>query len=378
MNVYIWGTGNLAEKCLVDLVPDVNVMGFVESKPKKEFFAGRKVISGKELLNQTYDYLIIANSFADEILKDYELDENKIVHYQMTVHEDISGKIELKRKNAVNLRDSFFLSQRKLDITEKARSIMPYISLQKDDLKFIFNKNDNLIANDILGNDVIYGKDEMLFFYEHAPKRENGYFVEIGANVGTTTVYFRKKIAKGLKYIAFEPLKENYKCLKTNCIINECEDIIVENVGLSNVNGQKKMFVFDGAFGSSMVKDDKTATETCEFKTLDSYIQDKELNPKDIMYIWADVQCHEIEVIEGALDTLKESPASLFIEYNIDYHKQNEGRIEHFVDMISQIYKTFICYEQYEAGMNKVRDISELIKVSDELDCSFCNILLMK
>ena len=317
MNVYIWGTGNLAEKCLADLVPDVNIMGFVESKPKKQSFAGKKVISGKELLNQTYDYLIIANSFADEILEDYGLDENKIVHYQMTIQEDNSGKIQLKRKNAENLRDSFFLSQRRLDITENARSIMPYISLEKEDLKFIFNKNDNLIANDILGNDVIYGKDEMLFFYEYAPKRKNGYFVEIGANVGTTTVYFRKKIAQELKYIAFEPLKENYKCLKTNCIVNECEDIIVENMGLSNVNEQKKMFVFDGAFGSSMVSDDKTATETCEFTTLDSYLQDKNLNPKDIMYIWADVQCHEIEVVEGALDTLKESPASLFIEYNI-------------------------------------------------------------
>lgn len=378
MDIYIWGTGNLAKRCLEDLESDINILGFVESHPKKQVFAGKRVISGAEVLKRDYDYLIIANSYADEIVKEYELDQNRIIYYQMILLQDSVGKIQLKRKVSKNLKKTFFKSQTKLDITEAARNVMPYISLEEENLKFIFHKDDNLIANDILGSGQIYGKDEMHFFYEYALKKEQGYFVEIGANVGTTTVYFKKKIAPELKYIAFEPLRENYKCLKTNCIINDCEDIVVENFGLSNVNEKKGMFVFDGAFGSSMVSTDKNAAEVCEFRTLDDYLKDKNLNAAEVMYIWVDVQGHEIEVVEGALSTLQESPASLFLEYNIEHHKQREGRIEYFVNMLSNIYKSFICYEQYTAGMKEIRDISELKKVSDELTCSFCNLLLMK
>lgn len=378
MKVFIWGTGKLAEDCIADLLPDIEIIGFVETVPEKEEFCGCRVITGRELADKDYDYIILANSHEEDILRDCELDVEKTVYYRLSIEWDSSQKVHFQRKNAGNLKDTLFQSQKRLEIVEEAREVMPYISVQADGLKFLFHRDDNLIANDILGCGKTYSKEEMQFFYEIAPKAEKGYFLDIGANIGTTSVYFRKNICSSLKYIAFEPLKENFKVLKTNCILNECEDIQTINAGMSNVTEQKRMHIFDGAFGSSMVSDSANASEICDFITLDDFVRENNLSPGDIAYLWVDVQCHELEVVEGALDTLQNSPASLYIEFNIADYRQKEGKIERFISLLTGVYKTFICYEQYEKGRNEIRDIQELTKFTEETDLPFCNILLMK
>ncbi len=376
MKVYIWGTGELAETCTADLLSGVSVLGFVESVPGKDEFYGKKVLAGSRLAEMSYDYVILANSHEDEIIKDFSLDEKKTICYRMMLENGENGELIVRRKN-IHLTDELFKSQKKLEITELARDVMPCISLQLENVKFLFDHNDNLIANEMIGYGKVYSKDEMRFFYDMAPKTEGGYFLDIGANVGTTSIYFKKNICSSLQYIAFEPLKENCKYLKMNCILNDCEDITVENVGMSNTNEPKKMFVFDGAFGSSMVSDGDEASQVCEFMTLDDYAKRSQLSVNDIGYIWVDVQCHELEMLEGAKKTLTDSNASLFIEFNVAVYKE-EGKCEKFLGILQDIYTKFVCYEQYVNGQTEVRDVKELMELPAEINLPFCNILLMK
>lgn len=377
MNVYIWGTGMLAEECVVDLMPDVSVAGFVESAPQRDAFCGYQVIPGKELAHRDYDYVILANSHEENIIKEFKLQTEKTVYYRLSVQSDSAHKIQFVRKNAADLKDVLFRSQKKLELAESARRIMPYISVEADGLCFLFHRNDNLIANDILRCGKTYSRREMHFFYDIAPKAEEGYFLDIGANVGTTSVYFRKNLCRTLKYIAFEPFRENYKVLKANCILNDCDDIETINVGLSNTPGQKNMYIFNGAFGSSMVSDGSDADVKCSFMRLDDYVRENHLPVQKIVYLWVDVQCHELEVIEGGIDTLRKASASLYIEFNIEAYKM-EGKAKQFLKLLTAIYRTFICYEQYEKGKTDVRDISELMYLLEEVDLPFCNLLLMK
>ncbi len=377
MKVFIWGTGKLAEDCVADLLPDIEIIGFIETVPEKEEFCGYRVLAGKEFEGREYDYVILANSHEEDILKSFDFNVNKVIYYRLSIERDSERKVHFVRKNAAYLKDILFKSQKKLDITEKAREIMPFISVQADELKFVFDRNDNLIANDILGSGKTYSKEEMHFFYEMAPKFEDGYFFDIGANVGTTSIYFRKNICNRLKYIAFEPLRENYKVLKVNCILNDCEDIQIINAGMSNVIGQKKMYIFDGAFGSSMITDNANESVKCEFITLDDFVREHGLPVDEIAYFWIDVQCHELEVVEGGFNTLKNSPASLYIEFNVEEYKKKDKAVR-FLSLLADIYSKFICYEQYEKGRNEVRNIQELTKLSEEIDLPFCNILLMK
>ncbi len=378
MQVYIWGTGKMAEICKEDLLPDINILGFVESIRSKTEFCGIKVISGSELADKEYDYIILANSHEKEIEIEFILDQNKTIYYLLAISQTDNGRILFNRRNQLELMGKLFKSQRRLNITDAARSVMPCISIQIDDIKFLFAQDDNLIPNDMIGYNRVYSEDEMLFFFETAPKKQGGYFLDIGANIGTTCIYFRKKLQSDLNYIAFEPLKENVKYLKMNCILNECEDIKVENLGISNKDVSRKMFLFDGASGSAMVSDDKRATQECNFTTLDKYLNKNNILPKEVSYIWADVQCHELEVIQGAEKTLKESDASLFIEFNVEEYKTQEGKCERFVSLLKGIYKSFICHEQYLKGKIGIRDIKELENLPDEITAPFCNILLMK
>lgn len=378
INVYIWGTGSMAEKCLNDLMPDVQVIGFVESVLEAEReFCGKTVVSGSQLTNLSYDYIILANSHEEEIINAFALDENKTVYYCLTI-DNQNGKIHAYRKNSELIQDKLFISQERLRVTDMARTIMPCISVHQGNLNFLFDSKDILIPNEIICHNENYSKNEMHFLRDLAPKRENGYFFDIGANVGTTSLYFKKSICGTLKYIAFEPLPINYKYLRLNCILNDCDDIQVENIGLSNANEVKNMFLFDGAFGSSMVTDSNGTCEKCQFMTLDSYVQKHNIAAEDISYIWVDVQCHELEVLEGALETLKKSEAGLYIEFNFKILQQ-KGTGQNFIDMIKKIYERFICYEQFAQGKTDIRDIKELDKLPEELtNISFCNILCMK
>jgi len=61
----------------------------------------------------------------------------------------------------------------------------------------------------------------------------NGLFLDLGANIGTTGIYFLKKLTPNLKLLAFEPDAENFKMLHANLILNDLyENSIVENFGL--------------------------------------------------------------------------------------------------------------------------------------------------
>ena len=61
----------------------------------------------------------------------------------------------------------------------------------------------------------------------------------------------------------------------------------------------------------------------------------------------------------------------------MEYQKE-KGTVTKFVNLLSSIYKSFICYEQYEKGNDKRRNIEELEVLVNELDIPFCNVLLFK
>ena len=197
--VYIWGTGYWGENCFQDILDGVEVCGFVESSVSQCSFQGKQVISGQELEEQEYDYVILANTHEDAILERFHLEEHKTIRYR-------------ERPALAGVR--LF----KYQINDQVRGHMPYLSTECDGLYFLYNRTDLLIPNAMSFYKSTWSRAEMLFFWREAPRRDKGIFLDIGANIGTTAIYFRKKLAPDLNYIAFEPVRENVKVLKINCI----------------------------------------------------------------------------------------------------------------------------------------------------------------
>lgn len=358
--VLIWGTGFWGEKCFYDILPYVDIVGFVESSVQREYFHGIKVITGSDIAGYEYDYVILANTYEDEIVNEWHLDTQKILFYRQKPE---LGNVRLFGYQVIN----------------DVRGLMPYLSVECDGLKFLYNKSDILMPNMMSFYRSTWSKTEMEFFYREAPKRDSGYFIDIGANIGTTSIYFRKKLALGLKYIAFEPVRENFKVLKMNCILNDCEDIVVENYGVSDAERTMGLTIAETNYGGSRLTEIEKGKvrETCETIKLDMYIKRMNISPSDISYIWMDIEGHEVNAIKGAKELLSASQASLFMEYNVSEYKAG-GTLKGVLDDICSMYHWFICYEQYAAGDTRRRKICELNNLGEEMEYKQCNVLFMK
>ena len=88
-----------------------------------------------------------------------------------------------------------------LKIVSLAREVMPYISVEAEGLTFFFKNTDHSILDNMIESKKIWASDDMDFilgYYDSISARP-GTVIDIGANVGTSVVYFRK-ILTGSRY----------------------------------------------------------------------------------------------------------------------------------------------------------------------------------
>lgn len=121
-----------------------------------------------------------------------------------------------------------------------------YISASAEGLHYVATATDEGIILDMYLNSKNYASKEMKLFRTLAKKYygvddSEGYFLDLGANIGTTGIYFCKKLAPNLKLISFEPDPENFKMLRINAILNDMEDkATLVNCGLGDKFEEQK------------------------------------------------------------------------------------------------------------------------------------------
>ena len=129
--------------------------------------------------------------------------------------------------------------------------------------------------------------------------------LDIGANIGLWGKDFCKIFKK---VILFEPYKENIDCLKKN--LENYNNFKIEECALSNYSGHGQLFIDDNGLGNNTLY--TTSELKNEVKVNVMKLDDYDLN--EIDYIKIDVQYHELEVIEGGINTLKKNRPLLCIE----------------------------------------------------------------
>ncbi len=129
--------------------------------------------------------------------------------------------------------------------------------------------------------------------------------IDIGANVGLWAKDFCK-IFRDVKL--FEPYKLNLECLAKN--LENYKNFEIFEYALSNEVGSGKLFIDKKGLGGNTLISNIELTEDVEVQItkLD------EFNFINIDYIKIDVQFHELEVIEGSVNTLKKNNPVLCIE----------------------------------------------------------------
>ena len=175
-----------------------------------------------------------------------------------------------------------------------------------------------------------WSKNDMLIFHALATNfydlSGRKYFLDIGANIGTTSIYFQKKIDNDTTIIAFEPDPETYKILRTNFVLNDMpENSVLENYGLSDVEDDmmlNRSWYNPGA--NSLLTRHDNGEVPVHLVSLDNYLESKKINLDEIKYIWIDTEGFEAQVFGGMKKLISNQSIPIFFEWNPDCYMRNE------------------------------------------------------
>jgi FkbM family methyltransferase len=155
--------------------------------------------------------------------------------------------------------------------------------------------------------------------------------LDIGSFNGKTALFFHQEFP-GCSVIGFEPGKESHEQCKKN--IAGVNNVVIENLAVSDFNGTTEFFVTDNKVSSSLNPlsgtDERfyTAnTEKVNTSTLDSYFEKAGLQQETILVIKLDVQGHELAALKGAIQTLKRT---VFVLTEMSNHKSYSGGAQYY------------------------------------------------
>lgn len=350
MKIVMYGIGLNAKK-IDNIISQYNlpvtVCKYIQTIPDIDRYMNTEVISPYMISKYAFDYLVISSDkYYDEMLcsikecsDDWENIQSKIVDYEQF-----------------------------MKILYGINNNMLYKSCRVDDLDILFRGDDEEIPFRMFCSGHIYAKDTMDRFIKlvekySLDKLEEGVFFDVGANIGTTTLYLGKKYSQ-MKVIAFEPSKENYILLKANCIINNMENVYAENMGVSNARGQLPFLFNNRNSGNSGITDDiNSCSYYVDVISLDEYIQHNEIDPESVKALWVDVEGHEYNVILGAQELLEKRYIPLLQEFN-PFVYDRDGVFDEYCQLMERLYSGFISMKDEE---ETYKDICELKNYASQM-----------
>lgn len=148
---------------------------------------------------------------------------------------------------------------------------------------------------------------------------KNKDIIDAGAFTGDTSLPLSKRTTKNV--YAFEPFKDSFEILKKNISDNNIENIIPVNKSLGNINGERSLFL-SGDNVQGITSDATLRSYDNEIKvketTIDTFVEENNL---EVGFITIDVEGAEMDLLEGAINTIKTQKPLLYISM---YHKVSD------------------------------------------------------
>jgi FkbM family methyltransferase len=232
-----------------------------------------------------------------------------------------------------------------------------------------------------------YGYREMLRFFDyvHLDPQKHG-FVDIGANIGTTSIPLALD-GRFTTIAAFEPDPNNFHMLDYNVKINNLGNVIKPfNLALGSRQGEVEFELSADNFGDHRVryKDPgagsyneamrRRISVTCT--TLDTMVENSSIDISNVALIKSDTQGSEGHVLKGAHNVLARRAIPWVIEF-WPYGLDRSGiPREEIAAIVKGNFSTFVeLKEDGTAKQNMVEHFPELFARYDGV--RWCNLVLL-
>ena len=218
---------------------------------------------------------------------------------------------------------------------------------RKDQEKFLKFRQENSGPN-MIGGYTYYGRYNLHPFIDLNLTDKDKEFlkdkniIDAGAFRGDTSLPLSPITNKNI--YAFEPFDESFEGLKKNIAANNIKNIIPVKKSLGNINGERTLYLAgdnaQGITSNPNAREYDTELKVEEI-TVDKFVEENNL---DVGYITIDVEGAEMDLLEGALNTIKTQRPILTISI---YHKVTDFfEIIPWIDDLGLDYEFNVVKEQ--------------------------------
>jgi FkbM family methyltransferase len=201
------------------------------------------------------------------------------------------------------------------------------------------------------------------------PRKPNGVFVDVGANVGTTTLYAMRSGDFG-RAVCMEPSPNNLDVLRLNVLTNGLtESVSIIPAACSAESGSADLWITSGNQGDHRIaRNTGHAPKTHESVlkvdtlTLDEALRSVDVSPSDVAMVWVDTQGHEPEVLAGARAVIGDG-VPFCIEFWPSQYAAS-GTLPGILDLVEDRFSHFI---ELREGELRSQPVPELRALSDRL-----------
>lgn len=269
----------------------------------------------------------------------------------------------------------------RLAFFEEARAYTGLMAVETNWGSFVFSTDDATVGG------LLYmkqGRSEMAMLaramavLEVLGQRElavAGLFLDVGANIGTTTVP-AVHLYGFAGAVAYEPAPDNWRLLRMNLLLNGVQDFVQpRRLALSNETG-KVLLALDpmNSGGHRVAADGRdsawippgTAFVEVEQTSIDALVANGELCPETAGLLWIDAQGHEARIISGASE-LTQRGLPIVLEYYPEMLAET-GSLDDFPDLLAGSYNCFIDLRKLRTGIAPTQELADQLRPIGSLD----------
>jgi FkbM family methyltransferase len=142
--------------------------------------------------------------------------------------------------------------------------------------------------------------------------------IDIGSNIGISSVTIAKKIGKRGKLYSFEPVSDYFDILKKNISSNGLGNVKLYEIAVTDQVGRADFY--RKGLSSGIVSEEGVGKFEVSTTTVDRFLSEEKLEKIDLINM--DCEGSELLVIMGAKETLRKNKVKIFCEIHHDFLKQ--------------------------------------------------------